>query len=70
LGLTALAHLVAARKNIVHFDLDSALMLADDPVTGGITYLENGRVKVPDTPGIGADFDSSYLDKMEKITIS
>lgn len=69
LGLTALAHLVVARKNIVHFDLDSALMLADDPVTGGITYLENGKIKVPDTPGIGADFDYSYLDKMEKIVI-
>jgi L-alanine-DL-glutamate epimerase-like enolase superfamily enzyme len=69
LGLTALAHLVVARKNIVHFDLDSALMLADDPVTGGITYLENGKIKIPDTPGIGADFDYSYLDKMEKIVI-
>lgn len=69
LGLTALAHLVVARKNIVHFDLDSALMLADDPVRGGISYLGSGRVAVPDAPGIGADFDQSYLDKMEKVVI-
>jgi L-alanine-DL-glutamate epimerase-like enolase superfamily enzyme len=70
LGLTALAHLVVARKNIVHFDLDSALQLAKDPVIGGITYGENGIVIVPDTPGIGADFDQAFLDKMEKAVIS
>ena len=70
LGLTALAHLVVARKNIVHFDLDSALQLTEDPVIGGITYGENGIVIVPDTPGIGADFDQAFLDKMEKVVIS
>jgi len=70
LGLTALAHLVVARKNIVHFDLDSALQLTEDPVIGGITYGENGIVIVPDTPGIGADFDQAFLDKMEKAVIS
>ena len=70
LGLTALAHLVVARKNIVHFDLDSALQLTEDPVIGGMTYGENGIVIVPDTPGIGADFDQAFLDKMEKAVIS
>ncbi len=70
-GLTALMHLVIARKNIVHFDLDSALMLADDPVTGGIVYKEKGSVTLSDDlPGIGADFDQKYLDKMEKIIVS
>ena len=70
-GLTALMHLVIARKNIVHFDLDSALMLADDPVTGGIEYKEKGRVVLPDdVPGIGAEFNQSYLDNMEKTVIS
>ncbi|MBT4286097.1 MAG: dipeptide epimerase [Deltaproteobacteria bacterium] len=68
-GLTALAHLVVARKNIVHFDMDSALMHEADPVIGGITYHENGVVKVPDTPGIGADFDPVYLEKTGKVTI-
>lgn len=70
LSLTALAHLVVARKNIVHFDMDSAFPHSIDPVIGGITYHEGGEVKVPDTPGIGADFDQNYLDKMEKVVIS
>ncbi len=70
-GLTALMHLVIARSNIVHFDLDSALMLAEDPVTGGIEYKEKGQVILPDDePGIGADFKSEYLDKMDKTVIS
>ncbi|MCF6241201.1 MAG: dipeptide epimerase [Bacteroidales bacterium] len=70
-GLTALMHLVIARKNIIHFDLDSALMLADDPVRGGIEYKENGRVELNnDLPGIGADFNPEYLEKMEKVIIS
>ncbi len=69
LGLTALMHLIVARKNIVHFDLDSALMLADDPVEGGIIYKEKGRVVLPDAPGIGAEFKQEYLDKMEKFVV-
>lgn len=70
-GLTALMHLVIARKNIVHFDLDSALMLANDPVIGGIEYQEKGKVVLPeDKPGIGAEFDQNYLDEMDKTIIS
>ena len=69
LSLTALTHLVVARKNIVHFDIDSALFLSEDPVIGGITYGENGNISLPDTPGIGADFDQAYLEKLEKAII-
>lgn len=69
LALTALTHLVMARKNIVHFDIDSALMLAKDPVTGGLTYRNNGVIELSDTPGIGADFNQNYLDKMEKLEV-
>ncbi|MBN2417348.1 dipeptide epimerase [bacterium] len=69
LGLTALAHLVVARKNIVHYDLDSALMHAEDPVSGGMRYLEKGEVAIPDSPGIGADFDPQYLASMDKVMI-
>jgi len=70
LALTALAHLVVARKNIVHFDMDTALMLAEDPVIGGITYHENGVIKVPDGSGLGADYDQNFLDKLEKVVVS
>ena len=68
-ALTALAHLVAARKNIVHIDMDSCLMLSSDPVTGGIEYHDGGRWTIPETPGIGADFDDKYLDTMPKAVV-
>ena len=68
-ALTALMHLVAARNNIVHFDMDSSLMLAEDPVKGGIEYQGSGKWVLGDNPGIGADFKAEYLDSMEKVTV-
>lgn len=68
-ALTALMHLVQARDTIVHFDMDSALMLAEDPVTGGIQYEGKGKWTLGEAPGIGADFDESYLGDMEKQVI-
>ncbi len=68
-ALTALMHLVAARNNIVHFDIDSSLMLAEDPVVGGIEYKGNGKWELGDSPGIGADFDEVYLKEMERIIV-
>ncbi len=65
-ALTALTHLVAARNNIVYFDIDSALSHAEDPVTGGIVYKGNGRLELPEVPGIGAGFDEAFLERMEK----
>ena len=66
LALTALVHLAMARQNIIFFDLDSALMLSEDPVIGGITYQNGGQISLPNLNGIGADIDDSYLQKMEK----
>jgi L-alanine-DL-glutamate epimerase-like enolase superfamily enzyme len=68
-ALTALTHLVAARNNIVHFDIDSSFMHVEDPVIGGIRYEGSGKWVLPDEPGIGADFDPKFLEKMEKIII-
>jgi L-alanine-DL-glutamate epimerase-like enolase superfamily enzyme len=42
-------------------------MFAEDPVSGGIIYKENGIVEVPDTPGLGAWIDEDRLEKMEKV---
>ncbi|MCK4466254.1 MAG: hypothetical protein KAU83_11135, partial [Bacteroidales bacterium] len=67
--LTALTHIVAARNNIVHFDIDSSFMHVEDPVIGGIHYEGSGKWVLPDTPGIGADFDLKFLEKMEEIII-
>jgi len=69
-ALTALMHVVLARDNIVHYDMDSSLMLNADPVTGGIEYKGRGLWTLEDQPGIGAAFDEAYLEGMEKISIS
>lgn len=51
-SLAAAAHLAAARKNITRVDLDAAILLKEDPVTGGfeknIPYFT-----VSDLPGLG-----------------
>ena len=69
-GLTALMHLVLASRTIVHYDMDSSLMLDADPVTGGIRYQGSGQWTLEDQPGIGAGFDEAYLEPMEKVTLS
>lgn len=68
LGLTAAAHLAAARRNIVFYDLDSALLLAEDPISGGIQY-DGDKVILPDGPGLGVDVDPDFLGKLESFTV-
>ncbi|MEM6673772.1 MAG: dipeptide epimerase [Planctomycetota bacterium] len=65
-ALTALVHLAAARRTIVHHDVDSSLMQAEDPVVGGIEYRGAGEWRLPEAPGIGADFDQSALESTER----
>ncbi|MDF1575911.1 MAG: dipeptide epimerase [Bacteroidales bacterium] len=69
-ALTALMHLALARDSIVHYDMDSSLMLDADPVTGGIEYQGAGLWTLGESPGIGAGFDDVYLESQEKIIIS
>ena len=66
LGMTASAHLALANDHIVHCDFDTPLMFTEDPVIGGIQYLENGVIEVPEVPGLGAAIDQAYLDKADK----
>ena len=66
LGMTASAHLALANDHIHHCDFDTPLMFTEDPVIGGIQYLKNGIIEVPDAPGLGAVIDESYLRKAEK----
>ncbi len=68
-ALTALMHFVLASKNVVHYDMDSSLMLDADPVTGGIQYQGKGRWTLDDAVGIGAGFDEDFLNSMESVTI-
>lgn len=66
LGMTASAHLALANDHIHHCDFDTPLMFTEDPVIGGIKYLEKGIIDVPEVPGLGAAIDESYLQKAEK----
>jgi len=63
-GITALAHLALASSSIIFFDLDAPLMQAINPVTEGLIYGKGGEVSITDRPGIGADFDEQYLEKI------
>ena len=68
-ALTALTHFAAAKNNVVWFDIDASMSHAEDPVTGGIRYMGKGKWELPQVPGIGADFDPGFLEKMKKVTI-
>lgn len=69
LAMTAFAHFALCSDNIVHYDFDTALMFAEDPVTGGIVYEKNGVIKLPETIGLGAVINDGWLNRMEKIII-
>nr|WP_321412194.1 dipeptide epimerase [uncultured Carboxylicivirga sp.] len=64
-ALTALMHFVLACPNVVHYDIDSSLMLAEDPVIGGIEYQGKGQWTIGDSIGIGADFKEDVLANSE-----
>jgi L-alanine-DL-glutamate epimerase-like enolase superfamily enzyme len=69
LGITALVHFDLAWDNIIYHDLDSPLMLSEDPVIGGMTYEKDWQVTISDDPGHGADFDPTFLQRFQMITI-
>ncbi len=69
LGFTASAHLALASDNIVYFDFDTPLMMVEDPVVGGIRYAKNGKIAMPETPGLGATIDAEFLKGLETVTV-
>lgn len=66
LGLTAAAHVHAARHNITFADLDAFLEFGEDPVVDGMT-VRNGVVTLPEKPGLGADIDPAFLKRMKRV---
>ena len=69
LAITALVHFAYSSNLIVHYDLDTPLMLKEDPVVGGMQFLDNGFVEIDDAVGIGATIDEKYLKSSESIII-
>lgn len=69
-GISALVHFDMVWDHIIHHDLDSPLMLSEDPVIGGLQYGKDWEVTVDDTHGHGADFDPVFLKRFDKIEIS
>ncbi len=69
LGISALVHFSLVWDNIIYFDLDSPLMHSEDPIIGGMVYHKDYRVTVDQTPGIGADYDPSFLSKFDTVVI-
>jgi L-Ala-D/L-Glu epimerase len=69
LAITALVHFAYSSDLIVHYDLDTPLLLKEDPVIGGMVFKENGIVEIDETIGIGAKIEEVYLEKCEKVVI-
>jgi L-alanine-DL-glutamate epimerase-like enolase superfamily enzyme len=69
LALTAAAHLASARPIIRFLDLDSADMHAADPVVGGMTYGQGGRLALPAGPGLGAELERTFLTRLESFVV-
>lgn len=69
LAITALVHFAYSSDLIVHYDLDTPLLLKEDPVVGGMVFKENGVVEIDDSIGIGARIDEGYLKKGEKVVV-
>lgn len=56
LGITAALHAALACRATRYLDLDGSLDLAADPAEGGF-LLENGRLSIPDRPGLGVHLE-------------
>ncbi|MEE9438774.1 MAG: dipeptide epimerase [Saprospiraceae bacterium] len=69
LGISALVHFDMVWENIIYHDLDSPLMMSEDPIIGGMKYSDDWQVTVDDTPGHGADYDPKFLAMFECTTI-
>lgn len=54
LAFTAAAHLALSSAAVAFVDMDTPLMLAEDPVQGGIRYGSEGIINLPEGMGLGA----------------
>lgn len=69
LAMTANAHLALSNPLIEFCDFDTPLMFVSDPISGGIQYEKGGKIRVPDTPGLGAWISQEQLDVYPHVII-
>ena len=50
--ITAAASLAAGKKIVTRADLDAAVLLAEDPVVGGVSFQQN-QLLISEEPGLG-----------------
>ncbi len=62
IAITAAAQLAGARRNITRLDLDAPLLLAENPVQGGISY-QGPQIELPRVPGLGI----SKVENLKKL---
>jgi len=68
-ALSAKVHFATAMNNVRFYDLDTCLLgHLEDPVTGGVTY-QGMQLQLPDSPGIGADVEEAWLQKLDKVVV-
>ncbi len=69
LALSAYAHFISARPNILYADLDFFLAYPDDPISGGVTF--NGpHASITDAPGHGADVQADVWEGLEGVIVN
>lgn len=69
LGISALVHFDQCWDNIIYHDLDSPLMMSEDPIIGGLQYGTDWSVTIDDTPGHGADYDPAFLKMFDCLVV-
>ncbi len=69
LAWSASAALALSDPCIRYFDMDTPLMFTGDPVLGGIRYMDAGRIRLPDGPGLGASIAPAFLDEAGAVVV-
>lgn len=52
IGIAAAAHLAGAKRNITRMDLDAPILMAQEPVDGGLS-IDGARMTLSNAPGLG-----------------
>lgn len=59
----AAAHVIASTPNFLYANQSYVALLADDVIAGGPPAYPDGRLPLPDAPGIGVELDRERVDK-------